>query len=208
MKLPPCQSAGRPSPSAFTIRDVAALCISGRSIYKHLPGVLAYDVGRDAFSFKGGMPVVAHPPCRCWSRFLSNQAKPPDRFREMSLGRWCVEKVIENGGVLEHPAHSGLFEVLGLPTPNRQRVDPFLFSIEVRQADFGFPTEKRTWLLIAGVPISSMPPMPTLPATPRLFGTCQKPGLSQAGRSRTMQPFAEWLCQVARASWWSVGGGR
>lgn len=55
--------------------NVAALCVAGNSIYKGMPGVICYDKARDARQFTGGMPVVAHPPCRFWSAYTAHQAK-------------------------------------------------------------------------------------------------------------------------------------
>lgn len=54
---------------------VAALCVHKRSIYKSIPNVEAYDERRNAFTFHGGCPIVAHPPCRAWSLRLRHQAK-------------------------------------------------------------------------------------------------------------------------------------
>lgn len=183
-------------------RQIAALCVSGRSIYKHTAGVLAYDRLRDARTFPGGIPVVAHPPCRCWSKYLSHQAKPVDRKAEMDLGLWCVEQVIEHGGVLEHPAHSRLFDAAKLPLPNRPAENPFLFTLYIEQAWFGFATRKPTWVLVSGVPKHLVPALPFLfrdsNSTDRLIG------MSAAGRSRTIGSFAEWLCQTARETWWSM----
>lgn len=53
-------------------RTVAALCVAPNSLYKRLPGVEAYDHARDVRSFAGGMPVVAHPPCRAWSAYTAH----------------------------------------------------------------------------------------------------------------------------------------
>lgn len=49
-------------------RTVAALCVAPNSGYKAMPGVECYDQARDVRNFAGGMPVVAHPPCRAWER--------------------------------------------------------------------------------------------------------------------------------------------
>jgi hypothetical protein len=182
-------------------RAIAALCVSGRSIYKHLDGVEAYDAARDARTFTGGIPVVAHPPCRCWSKFLSHQAKPTDPKAEMELGLWCVQQVIENGGVLEHPAHSRLFEAANLPVPNSPDATPFFYTLYVEQSWFGYHTRKKTWVLVCGVPKRQLVPVPFSLAQGH---ACQKPGLSSAGRSRSVAPFAEWLCQIARLTWWSL----
>lgn len=183
------------------MRTVAALCVSGRSIYNHLPGVVAYDSRRDARTFSGGMPVVAHPPCRLWSRNLSHQAKAENPEAEKNLGRWYVEQVLRCGGVLEHPAHSKLFEDCNLPLPNCRTGDPFLFTLYVEQCWFGYATPKPTWVLVSGVPLHQVEAMPFS------LGACRHDamsGLSQSARARSVQPFAQWLCQTARSSWWSL----
>ena len=184
----------------MNLRTVAALCVSGRSIYKHLPGVDAFDAGRDARTFAGGITVVAHPPCRCWSKYLRHQAKPLDARAEMELGLWCVRQVVEHGGVLEQPAGSGLFAAAGVPVPNVQGESPLLFSLYVEQGWFGYPMRKRTWVLVSGVPKAAVPAVPfnlsVAPSSPE--------GLSHFARSRTVDAFAEWLCQVARLTWWSL----
>ena len=51
---------------------VAALCVAPNSLYKTMPGVECYDQARDVRSFTGGMPVVAHPPCRAWSAYTAH----------------------------------------------------------------------------------------------------------------------------------------
>ena len=84
---------------------MAALFVRADSIYKTLPGVDAYDIERDARTYDGPWPVVAHPPCRAWGR-LRTFAKPrPD---ERNLARLAVALVREFGGVLEHPENSTL----------------------------------------------------------------------------------------------------
>jgi hypothetical protein len=179
------------------MRPVAVLCCSGRSIYKHLPEVLAYDSQRDARTFTGGIPVVAHPPCRCWSKFLSHQAKPPDARAEMDLGRWCVDQVIRHGGVLEHPAHSKLWAACGLPKPGDWQ-DPFLYTMFVEQGWFGFPGRKRTWVLVSGVPKRE------LPVIPFRFENSAAGLAYKELASRTMPAFADWMLTVARATWHSL----
>lgn len=185
-------------------RTIAALCVSGRSIYKHLPGVVAYDRKRDARTFDAKTPAIAHPPCRLWSKFLSHQAKSPDREAEMELGRWCVRTVMRCGGVVEQPAGSRLFYEMNLPMPGNGDLKLInglsgecdgCYTIYVEQSWFGYVTRKPTWLLICGVPRDQLPPVPFSLANGQ---PCQKPGLSSFARSRTMNTFAEWLCQIAR----------
>ena len=85
-------------------RTVAVLCVAANSIYRDLPGVEVFHKRRDARTFAGGMPVVAHPPCRAWSAHTRHQAKPEPGDAE--LGPMCVDVLRREGGVLEHPAHS------------------------------------------------------------------------------------------------------
>jgi hypothetical protein len=162
-----------------------------------LPGVETFDEKRDARQFAGLNPVIAHPPCRLWTKTLSHQAKSQVPQEEKELGRACVRAVIKNGGVLEQPAGSKLFEDMSLPVPN-QPADPFLFTLYIEQLWFGYPLKKPTWLLISGVPKSQIPEMPFHLGEPRanfdMMTTFQ--------RSRTVKPLAEWLCAIARASWW------
>jgi hypothetical protein len=118
----------------------------------------------------------------------------------MDLGLWCAEQIQEHGGVLEHPAHSRLFEAAGLPLPNRS-AHPFLYTIVVEQFWFGFKTRKLTWLCIAGVPRHQLPAIPL-----RLVASshARQSGGSSQSRSRSMPAFAEFLCHVARRTWFSL----
>ncbi len=179
-------------------RTVAALCVSGRSIYKHLPGVVAYDRQRDARTFQGGMPVIAHPPCRCWSKYLGQFAEPENRRAEVDLGLWCIEQVLHWGGVLEQPAESYLFHVGGLPLPDQSR-NPLLYTLYLEQRWFGYATKKPTWVLVVGVPKHRLPPWNfSLPQADYDFG------LSSAGNSRSMPAFASWLYRVAASTCFSL----
>ena len=182
------------------LRTVAALCVSGRSIYKHTAGVLAFDRAKDARTFQGGMPVIAHPPCRCWSKYLSHQAKPEDPQAEMDLGKWCVDQVLRHGGVLEQPAHSKLWEACNLPRP-ADLADPFLYTVYVEQRWFGFITRKPTWVLVSGVPAAELAPLPFKMESPSR-GLART--LYKESYSRTMEPFAAWLLATARGTWHSL----
>ena len=51
------------------MKTVAILCASRKTAYRDIPGVEIYDEDRDARTFPGGMPVIAHPPCRRWTRY-------------------------------------------------------------------------------------------------------------------------------------------
>lgn len=80
---------------------IAVLFARSDSIYKSLPGCDVYDIERDALTWPGGSPVVAHPPCRAWGSFAW-RARPREGERECAP--WAVEQIRRHGGVLEHPA--------------------------------------------------------------------------------------------------------
>lgn len=123
----------------------AALYVTPSSVYKSMPGVDCFDQYRDARSYRGWLPVVAHPPCRSWGR-LRHLANPrPD---EQETGLHAVMQVRRCTGVLEHPSGSLLWVAAGLPRPGTG-VDAWGgFSVSVDQSDYGHPARKSTWLYI------------------------------------------------------------
>lgn len=118
----------------------------------------------------------------------------------MALGLWCVEQVIQNGGVLEQPAGSRLFTAAGLPLPGGS-ASPFLYTLYIEQSWFGFYTPKKTWLLVSGVPRKQLPEIPFRFRKPAELALASQ---SSAGRSRTVPALAAWLVSVARSSWWNL----
>lgn len=181
-------------------RPIAALFVAGRSIYRHMEGVRCYGARENALTFNLPIPLVAHPPCRTWSKNLRHQAKPLDLLAEQNLGRWAVEVVMKNGGVLEQPAESYLWPACQLPGTN-DHSDPFCYTLQVEQSWWGHFSRKKTWLLICGVPRHSLPKIPF-----RFAGHANSTGWGcKEQRSATPAPFAEWLCQVARSVWWREG---
>ena len=131
--------------------NVVALYVDPRGPY---PGrVESWDVTRDARKYAGPKPVVAHPPCGPWGRLRHLYTGD-----EKDCALRAVEQVRAFGGVLEHPAQSMLWSVLGLPVPIAQPAgmayswtDDFGFSIAVDQVEWGHVARKRTWLYIVGV---------------------------------------------------------
>ena len=175
------------------LRTVAILCSARKTHYRDMPGVEVYDEVRDARTFAGGMPVVAHPPCRAWSAFCRHQAKPEPG--EMELGPWCVEQVRTWGGVLEHPALSRLWEHCNLPLPGERTVDEW--TMRVKQSWFGDSRTKNTWLFIVGVEPSELPDIPLRLHSPQ--GDRRRWQLmSHQQRARTSREFNGWLVEVAR----------
>ena len=48
---------------------IAALFVDADGIYAGRPDVDAWDIRRDARTYPGPYPVVAHPPCQRWGRW-------------------------------------------------------------------------------------------------------------------------------------------
>lgn len=182
------------------VKTVAALFVRTDSIYKRMDGVDCWDIERDALTWLGGWPVVAHPPCRSWGR-LRQFAQPRDGERD--LGPWAVEQVRKFGGVLEHPAESTLFAHCGIPRPGRFPDDYGGWSMEIEQFHFGHRAEKATWLYVVGCDPEDLPPIPEREGRathcvrptrsyPRL------PSITKAEREHTPLALAEWLVELAR----------
>lgn len=183
--------------------DVAALYVDPRGPYPKLVEHW-YDEAKDARTYAGPWPVVAHPPCGPWGAL-----KHLSRKDNAALGPIGVDQVRTYGGVLEHPAGSGLFAAKQMPRPG-ELPDAFGgWSLEVCQVDWGHVARKRTWLYVVGTR-----DLPTLPASrepthwvsggrnPNRKGSG---GLIPAGmkvcsaqqRRRTPVAFAEWLLELA-----------
>lgn len=186
---------------------VAALFCRADSVYKTLPGVDAFDAARDARSFSGGCPVVAHPPCRAWGR-LRTFAKP--RKGERLLATWAVRQVRQWGGVLEHPEGSQLWPRAGLPAPG-QRDRYGGWTLGIHQHLWGHRAAKPTLLYIVGVSPQDLPDMPPLRIDEPTHVIAQdrrradgkrpqklKPEVTKAEREHTPEALAVWLVDLAR----------
>ena len=120
---------------------VVALYVEPRGPYPRL-GVECFDAKRDARTYNGPHPVVAHPPCERWGR-LSHFSR--NDTRELAIS--AVDQVRRFGGVLEHPAESMLWKECGLPPPDQLFPDRFGgLAYEIAQGDYGHKAPKRTWL--------------------------------------------------------------
>lgn len=183
---------------------VAALYVDALGPYPRMPDVDCWTVDRDARLYAGPLPVVAHPPCGPWGRLrhLYHGA-------EHDCAPAAVTAVREWGGVLEHPAHSLLWDVLRLPEPGEF---PDAFggrTVEVCQCDWGHPARKRTWLYIVGAMPPTLPPSrePTHWVSggrgrqgKKAKTTPVPPGIkvcSAQQRRRTPPAFARWLVDLA-----------
>lgn len=193
--------------------DVAVLFARQDSTYKTLPGVDVYDIDRDARTFQGGMPVVAHPPCRAWGR-LSHMAKPrPD---EKDLARWAVAQLRQYGGVLEHPNGSKLWADQQLPAPGAPADQYGGWTLGISQHWWGHRAEKKTLLYIVGCRPNDIPDLPSISLGSGTHVIAQdtrkgnggrrlqkgdlgwRPFVTHAEREHTPPKLAAWLVELAR----------
>lgn len=195
------------------MNDVAILFVRSDSVYKTLPGCDCYDEARDARTWQGRCTVVAHPPCRTWSR-MKAWARAPEH--EHALAIWAVAQVRRWGGVLEHPAASDLWKEAGLPAPGAGDDAWGGWTLECDQFHWGHLCQKRTRLYIVGVRPNEMPPMPHRDGEPThcvssLAGRVMsrdarhardkfKPEIGPRRRDISPPLFAEWLVAVARVA--------
>lgn len=183
--------------------DVAALYVDPRGPYPSLVRDW-YDEKRDAKTYSGPVPVVAHPPCGPWGPFRGHVT----RLEEEDCAQYAVNAVRRFGGVLEQPSHSRMFRAFGLPWPG-EIADAFGgWTIQVNQVDWGHVARKRTWLYVVGVACDEVPDLPRVPgvATHWVSGTHGEgrgkvpPGIKVcSAKQRRVTPvaFAEWLLELA-----------
>jgi hypothetical protein len=191
------------------VQAVAALYVDRRGPYPKLPGVDCWDAGRDARRYAGPWPVVAHPPCTHYGR-----VRHLGKVQDSDCAPIAVEQVRRFGGVLEHPAHSKLWEHCGLPLPGAPTGLFWDYTVEVDQVEWGHACRKRTWLYLVGVPREALerPPFPGRMPTHWCSGGRTKssrsgspipPGIKAASaqiKRRTPPLFAEYLIRLARAA--------
>lgn len=176
-------------------RIVSVLCASSRTAYQQIEGIEIYDKRRDALTFPGDTPIVAHPPCRAWSAFCKHQAKPEPGEKE--LGLWCCEQLRKCGGVLEQPAFSEMFAAANFPKPGMPSICS-VWTMQVWQAWWGCSAKKQTWLAFCGVPRDAI--QTPLRLHPRGGDKRWHRSKSKNQRSATTFEFAVWLIEAARQS--------
>ncbi len=180
-----------------TLIKPSALYVQKDSIYKDL-GIDCYDEQRNALTYTGSNPVICHPPCRLFSK-LKHFSKAP--ACEKLLAYSSIIIVRQNGGVLEHPVGSSLWEEMKLPYPGKY--DQYGgFSICVNQSWFGHKAEKKTLLYICGITASEIPDYEinfnaiefTVSSSKK---RTQKKEITKRERSATPIKFAKFLIELA-----------
>lgn len=190
---------------------IAILFARADSIYKTLPDCDVWDAARDARKWPGGSPLVAHPPCRMWGRM---RGLAGNYAGEKELAIMAVDLIRQEGGILEHPAWSTLWQEAGLPTPGSSADQFGGWTLPIVQYWFGHPAQKATWLYIVGCSQRDIPKIPLVlgSATQTIStssrnknGTRRQPGeqgyrseVSRDWRERTPYALAVWLVEVAK----------
>lgn len=188
--------------------NVAALYVDPRGPYPCLVREW-FDATRNAKTYGGPWPVVAHPPCGPWGP-MRHLSSGEGEAQDATCGPHAVEMVRRWGGVLEHPKGSSLFAHCGLPRPGEFPDEWGGVTFEVAQCDWGHVARKRTWLYIVGVPLTALPPKPpTREPTHWASGGRTRssrkgrdvpPGIkvcSAQQRRRTPEAFARCLIEIA-----------
>lgn len=185
------------------LKSVAVLFAREDSVYKTLPGCDVFDAKRNALTWRGGYPVVAHPPCRAWGR-LRHFSRPAPGERELAF--WAVRQVRDFGGVLEHPAASLLWRDAALPAPGER--DAFGgWTLAVPQQWFGHKAEKHSLFYVVGCEPKDAPEIPFVLGEASYVIQSRKTGrphVTKAEREHTPFQLAAWLVDLARKT--QVGG--
>lgn len=133
--------------------EVAALFVQADGVYSRMPDVDPWPEARDARTYAGPLPVVAHPPCQRWGKLgAANFCRWGGEHNRPGNDSGCFFSALMSvntyGGVLEHPAGSHAFSTfcLARPEPRRWTKSGKGYTCEVWQSAYGHPANKATWL--------------------------------------------------------------
>lgn len=148
---------------------IAALFVETNGCYFGLPDVDPWDEARDARTYAGPYPVVAHPPCQRWGRFWHGSTAKPHQF-DLGADGGCFASALMAvntfGGVIEHPADSKAWAAFAIPSPPRKGgwIEatmgygyPSAWTCCVYQGHYGHLAGKATWLYAVGVRKHDLP---------------------------------------------------
>lgn len=176
--------------------NIPVLFTSSHSNYNLFDCFDTYDLERNAFTYYGRNPVIAHPPCRLFSRL---RAFSTAHIKEKQCAFFALSQVRMFGGILEHPLsstlwHNGNFNLTGKP----DIYGGFLRSVDLSW--FGFPCQKKTMLYFVGISPAQLPHFP-LSFTAPLYSIGNSKHnrlmeLPKKYRSSTPLPMIEYFIQV------------
>ena len=196
---------------------IAALYVEDGGAYSGLEGVDVWGEARDARTYPGPWPVVAHPPCQRWCRFAPG-IEVVHGYRVGDDGGTfaaALAAVRRFGGVLEHPAGSLAWAAHDLPTPTASSGwTTSLFdggaSCYVEQGRYGHRMRKGTWLYAYGVELVPLrwgrrldSELGAFKWGSRLYKPSQdrdRPRLSAREHSATPTAFRDALLDLARSA--------
>jgi hypothetical protein len=188
---------------------VAALFVLENGPYANLPGVDVWGPSRDARTYAGPWPVVAHPPCSRWCQLAHINQK---RYgHQVGDDGGCFASALESvrtfGGVLEHPAFTYAWPAFGLPKPTVSGWQRDAFGgwvAQVSQGAYGHRARKLTWLYYVGQAPPSLRwnvPEPTAQVSfCKNHGDSPLPRLSKREASATPPSFRDLLLDMARTA--------
>lgn len=202
---------------------IAALFVERGGAYYGLDAVDPWDAERDARTYAGPWPVVAHPPCERWGRYWGGApGQQPRKILGDDAGCFAsaLERVRFWGGMLEHPEASHAWGTYGLAKPARAggwiRADSRGgWTCCVEQGAYGHKARKATWLYACRVQLPDL----RWGRAPGDFvrldegfhlieerkravrtGACQR--LSKRQRAATPFEFRDLLISIARTATW------
>ena len=201
---------------------IAALFVEPGGVYYDLPDVDPWDEERDARTYAGPHPVVAHPPCERWGRYWHGAPRKPHQYR-LGVDQGCFASALAVvrawGGVLEHPAHSHAWRFFGLSRPPGSggwvQADEYGgWTCCVEQGWYGHMSRKATWLYAAGVDLPELTwgrgPQRLHPVAVERYGyeKARRIGvMAMVGgkdktriRNATPEPFRDLLLSIARTA--------
>ena len=140
---------------------IAALYVQTGGSYWNIDGVDPWDEARDARTYAGPHPVVAHPPCQRWGKLWAGQPLWIKRTGERKIkgdDGGCFAAALASvrkwGGVLEHPWGSHAWPHFGLAVPPRAGgwiiADDYGWTCCVEQGRYGHYARKPTLLYAVG----------------------------------------------------------
>jgi hypothetical protein len=143
---------------------IAALFVATGGCYFGLDDVDPWDLPRDARTYAGPWPVVAHPPCERWGRYWGGA---PKTWPRLTLGddggcfAAALSAVRRWGGVIEHPEGSHAWRAFELNVPPRGGGWVMAdweggWTCCIEQGAYGHSARKATWLYANGTALPSL----------------------------------------------------
>lgn len=205
---------------------IAALFVETDGPYFGLDGVDPWDEKRDARTYCGPYPVVAHPPCQRWGKMWFGQPLTVKRTgvrKKKGDDGGCFAAALQvvrtNGGLIEHPWGSHAWPHFGLAVPPRTggwiRADRFGWTCCVEQGRYGHYARKPTLIYAVGCKLPELlwgkSKASLDPAVIARMGLKRAKRLGEVGargggrdstpRIHTPPPFRDLLLSIARSAY-------